>query len=161
MSKQYVTGTEELIRRLRFVGATFAVPVVVEEVTQALYRRTLERFDAEEDPEGNRWTPLADSTLARRKRAGGKPGKPILVQTEDLRASIKIIRGLAAGLTYTNTGVGSRIGVSDPDQVRKARTHQNGYSARGIPQRRFLGFGAADDKIVLGVLQRISKEAGL
>lgn len=149
---KYVRGAERLGRRIATIRAAVSVPVLVREANELLLRRTLDRFDREVDPDGKPWPALAGSTLERRKRANGFVGKPKLVQTGELRASIQLIRG-GEGTLYTNTGAGGRIGIEgDEALVGKARAHQRGY--KNIPVRRFLGIGKNDVTAVDGLLRR-------
>lgn len=149
---RYVRGAEKLGKRIATIRAVLSVPALVQEANQLLLRRTLRRFDQQVDPDNRPWTPLAESTLARRGRAGGSKGSPILVQSGELRRSIKIIKG-GAGTIYTNTGAEGRIGVEGSESlVGKARAHQRG--TKNIPVRRFLGIGRPDVKAVDGLLRR-------
>lgn len=156
----FVRGYEKLSRRIATIRASLAVPPLTEAIGRLLLKRTLERFDREVDPDGQRWRELEPETLARRGRANGGSGKKILNATGQMRGAIRIIRGAdAVGAVYTNTGARVRIGISDPDQVGKARAHQRGY--RHIPVRRFLGIGALDVRAVDGLLRRAAAKAEL
>lgn len=157
MDTQFVKGAEKLATRIRTIRATLAVSVLENEIGQLLLRRTLDRFDREVDPDNKPWTPLAPSSLERRRRSGGKQGKKILVQSGAMRGAIRRIRGSASGLVAANTGAGFRIGVDDQEQTGKALAHQKGTSS--IPVRRFLGIGRLDIKAVDGLLRRRSIEA--
>ena len=151
---RYVRGAEKLGKRIATIRAALSVPVIAREANELLLRRTLARFDREVDPDGKPWPALASETLARRNRANGYPGKPKLVQTGELRASIKLLRG-GEGSVYTNTGAGGRIGIEgDENLVGKARAHQRGYG--NIPVRRFLGIGRNDVTAVDGLMRRIA-----
>lgn len=149
---KFVRGAERLGRRIATVRAALSLPLLVRETNELLLRRTLDRFDREVDPDGKPWPALADTTLERRRRAGGYPGKAKLVQTGELRASIQLIRG-GEGTIFTNTGAGGRIGIEgDEELIGKARAHQRGLN--NIPVRRFLGIGRNDITAVDGLLRR-------
>ena len=159
---KFVRGAEKLRRRIQTIRDTLGVKALTTEIGDLLLRRTLDRFDKQVDPDGRPWTPLAQSTLERRKRAGGRPGMPILRQSGELRGSIKLIRtAVEAGTaTYVNTGAGVRIGVEgDSDLIGKARAHQKGYKPKGIPIRRFMGVGRLDITAVDGLMRRAAKKA--
>lgn len=156
-----VRNVERLSQRLKTIRAALSVPLLTKEIGNLLLRRTLVRFEDEEDPQGRPWAPLKDSTLARRKREGGRPGKKILQQTEGLKRAIRIIRSTGAeGAIYTNTGALVRIGVEDGPHIEKARTHQRGLRARNIPARRFLGVAYKDVAAADALLRRASRRAG-
>lgn len=138
---KFVDGAEKLKRRIATITASLALPAMMNEIGELLLRRTLRRFDAEVDPDNQKWKPLASETLQRRKRSGGYEGKKILVQTGEMRKAIDIIRG-GAGSVYTNTGAGVRIGIQDEEIAVRGRVHNSGLG--GIPQRRFLGIGKTD-----------------
>lgn len=156
---KFVSGVAKLQRRIATIRATLSLPVMTEEIGQLLLRRTLARFDAEVDPDNKPWKPLSSETLRRRNRAGGKPGAPILVQTQKMRNSIRLIRGSASGAVFTNTGAGVRIGITDPEQVDKARAHN--YGTGNIPVRRLLGVAALDVKSVDSLLRRRAVKLGI
>lgn len=126
---------------------------------------TRARFDAERGPDGERWGPLADSTLRRAmlsgvKRGKGKKrrqltrrgggtkagairklaGKRILVESGDLRDTLRY-RATATGLEF---GTDRKYGA----------THQFGDEARGIPARPYLGINDEDRAEILGILRR-------
>jgi hypothetical protein len=149
---KFVKGAEKLSRRIATIRAALALPVLVNETGELLLRRHLKRFDEQVDPSGRPWKPLAASTLARRGRANKSQSSRILYQTGQLRAAIRIIRGDVTGSIFSNTGAGVRIGVSDPDQVGKARVHNYGYGYTS--QRRFLGVGPLDIRAVDALMRR-------
>lgn len=152
---RYVNGARKLGVRIRTIRDALNLPVLTGEIERLLLARTLRRFDRQLDPNENKWAPLKEDSLRRREQKG----RPLLVQTGDMRRAIQIIRGSAEGAIYTNTGASIRIGISDPDQVDKARTHQRGYKT--IPARKFLGIGRNDVKAVDGLLRRAAENAGL
>lgn len=157
---KYVRGVNKLAQRIRTIREHFGVAALTDEVGALLLRRTLERYDREVDPDGRPWVPLANTTLERRRRAGGNLGKKILVQTGALRASIKLVRGALSGAIATNTGAGVRIGVEDPEQLAKAGAHNYGRGA--VPMRKFLGVGRLDVKAVDSLMRRrVTKMEGL
>jgi phage gpG-like protein len=147
----YVRGAQRLSQRIQTIRTNLSLPSMVDEITDLLFKRTLQRFDAQVDPDNVPWRPLAAYTLQRRAREGFSPG-PILQRTRALRSAIRVIRGAATGATYTNTGANSRIGVTDPDIVPYAAAQNKGTDH--IPARRFLGIGRLDVKAVDSLLRR-------
>lgn len=144
---EYIRGAARLGQRLNTLRVTLALPPMMEEIENLLLNRTLRRFDQEVDPDGRPWRELSFETR-KRKPLGSKK----LRETGQMRASIKRIKGSAAGAMYAITGAGFRIGIDDPDQVDKGRAHQ--YGTRHIPVRRFLGIGRLDVKAVDSLLRR-------
>lgn len=146
-----VRGGEKLRRRIATIRRAYALPPLVNEIGVLLLRRTLDRFDRQLTPEGTLWAPLKDTTLARKKREGFGD-KPSLVRTNEMRKSIRVLRGMATGAVYTNTGAGLRIGIDNPEAVSRARANNAGTSR--IQARRFLGVGRLDIKAVDSLLRR-------
>jgi phage gpG-like protein len=154
---RYVGGVQKLGRRIATIRAAFSLPVLTDQISDLLVRRAKDRFEKQQDPDGKMWTPLAATTLARRRRAGGIPGRKILSQTNELRDSIRAIKGALGGIFAVNTGAGVRIGFVGGEHLQlKARAHSYGNKKRGLPQRRILGVGAADVKAVDGLLRRVA-----
>lgn len=147
---QFVRGADKLSARIQSIKAAIALPSLTSEIADLLVRRTLQRFDREEDPDGKKWAPLATETLATKQRLGyGKKG--ILKRTESLREAIGRIRG-GIGTFAVNTGAGFRIGIKDPATVDRARALN--YGTNKIPARRFLGIGRLDVKAVDSLMRR-------
>ena len=145
----YVRGAERLARRIQTIRRSLALPVLTNEIGELLLRRTLDRFDREVDPDGDRWVPLKSGTQRVKARLGVGG---ILKRTLRLRNSIRLIRGSVTGLIFTNTGAGIRIGVADPTAAVYGGYHNRGV--RPNPQRRFLGIGELDVKSVDSFLRR-------
>jgi Phage virion morphogenesis family. len=153
---RYVRGPEKLARRMATIRATLALPVLTNEVAELLLKRTLVRFEAQVDPDNTPWRALAPATELRRKQSGYDPKHPILQRTQELKHAIHILRGLAPGAVFTNTGAGARIGVSDEGIIGRARAHQRGTAH--VPMRRFLGIGRLDVKAVDSQLRRLGAQ---
>ncbi len=147
----FVNGAARLSQRIRTISKNLALPVLVNEIGDLLLARTLRRFDAEITPDNDPWADLAPSTI-QTKAQQGYGSKKKLVRTGKMREAIRIIRGNAAGATYTNTGAGVRIGVADEEVAVYARVQNSGNSH--VPSRRFLGIGALDVKSVDSFLRR-------
>lgn len=87
-------------------------------------RQTIkERFDKEQTPDGEKWKPLAPSTIKARKKRHKKGIMKILQDTGELRRSIK----------YEAEDDCVKVGSN----LKYARTHQFGRGK--IPRRPFLG----------------------
>ena len=153
---RFVYGARRLQVRIATIRAALVLPALSQELGKLLVRRTLERFDREVDPGERPWKALKTDTL---KRRSGSGSTKILNRTGALRGAIRLIRGGQDSI-YTNTGAGVRIGVDDPRQLTKARTHQRGYPKGNIPARRFLGIGKNDVKSVDSFLRRRADVAG-
>src|SRR5471030_1248932 len=144
LDTKFLKGADKMAQRIRTIRANTGLPSMVEELGQFILRRTLESFDKEEDPDGRKWAPLSDITIRRRIREHFPGETPILNRMGDLRKSIELIRGSAAGTLFSNTGVGVRIGITDPLLAKIGLFLNNGTNR--IPARRFLGIGALDIK---------------
>lgn len=155
LDTKYVRGADRLQQRIATIRANLNLPAMVEEIGALLLRRTKERFEAETDPDGNRWEPLKNQTLARRQR-GGFDGK-MLQRTQALKNAIALIKG-GAGSTFVNTGAAVRIGIQDPRIAAYARVQQQGLPSKHIPARRFLGIGRLDVKAVDSLLRRKAQQ---
>ncbi len=104
-------------------------------------RQTIkERFDKEQTPEGEKWKPLAPTTIKRKKRH--KRGQmKILHDTGELRKSITY----EAGNDYVKVG----------SKLKYARTHQFGRG--NIPARRFLGVTEGEKEHISSMLNQYVK----
>lgn len=96
------------------------------------------RFKAEQDPDGKNWKPLADSTLALKRKRGKS--------TKILRQDGYLADKTAYNVTNDNVEFGS--------QEVYARLHQFGGNAgRGkkvtVPARPWLGVGKNDETLLL------------
>ena len=145
-----VRGTERLLARIKLIRETIDPPGLMDDIANLIKKRVLQRFDRQVDPNGVKWRPLEPSTIAR-KRRGGYGGKAALVRTGKLRDSIKVIRG-QAGSRYTNTGLGFRIGIENPEIAKYAAVQNRG--SRHVTARKFLGIGRSDIAAVEALLRR-------
>lgn len=147
-----VLGTQEVIERLHKVNA-LALGVVGEIALQDLMvRRVRARFDQGVDPSGSPWPGLMESTIKRKSYKSGGSAKKLLVRTGLLRSSLGILRGSNQGLLAFSTGLGFRIGVTDPEAARYGRLHN--YGLGGQEKRQFIGLGASDVRSVQTFLNR-------
>lgn len=155
---KYVSGARKLGRRIQTIRKNLSLPALIPEIGDLLYKRTMDRFRREVDPNENPWAPLAESTLAR-KEAEGFGDEQKLVRKGYLRDAIQIIRGGIADATFVNTGAGLRIGITDPGVAEYAKVQRRGIPGR-MPAREFLGIGRLDVKAVDSLLRRRAKQAG-
>ena len=139
-----VSGQQALISKLKRVRRGLPDVVASEEAKLLLVRRILARFDSQVTPDGSPWEPLKPRTIAIKKRMGAPRPAQGLYRWGALRASIGVIQGSNAGLLAVNTGMGFRIGVTDPDVAGYARIQQ--YGNDRIPARPFLGLSDLDIK---------------
>ncbi len=165
----FVNGAQRLGQRIATIRARLALPVMTAEIGRLLLDRTMRRFDAQTDPDGNRWRALSPLTLRSRNRQGF-PDVPILFRTGTLRNAIQIIRGkVSSGAEYINTGAGLRIGVTRQNanyvQTTSSRSvnvadvaRYMNKGTRTVPKRRFLGVGRLDVKAVDSLLRRRGAE---
>lgn len=122
------------------------------EVSTLILSRIKARFIQGVAPDGTPWPGLLDSTIKRKRRKGlPRPDAP-LFGTGRLYRSIKIIQGNNLGLLTTNTGVGVRIGVSDPIVAKYGRIHNEGLYDQ--EQRKFIGLSRLDVAAVAALLRR-------
>lgn len=93
-------------------------------VGKYVQRQTIkERFDKEQTPDGQKWKPLAPSTVKHRKKRHKKGNMKILQDTGELRRSVTY----EAGDNFVKVG----------SKLKYARTHQ--FGRKKIPARPFLG----------------------
>lgn len=151
-----VTGQQSLIRKLKRVR--LGLPGVIEndEAKQLLVRRIRARFDSQVDPDNQPWEPLKPRTVEIKKRLGAPKPNQALYRWGALRDSIDVISGSNAGLFSMNTGLGFRIGVTDPDVAAYARIQQYGNSR--IAARPFLGLNELDIKSYRSLASRKLKK---
>lgn len=113
---------------------------ILDAAADMVLEHTLTRFLMEEDPDHERWTPLAPSTLKQREREG--TGNQILFRTGALFHSIEILPG--SNPFERVIGSFSDYGIF----------HQEGTSR--MPQRMFLGITDEEpDQVLLLILHRI------
>lgn len=146
----FVRGAAKLSARIASIRRGVNLPDMTREIGDLILKRTLTRFDKEQDPDGVAWKPLSPVTIETKRRKG-YGGKGKLKRTEGLRNAIRIIRG-GRGTVYTNTGAEVRIGVEDSKIAPRARAQNAGTPT--IPARRFLGIGRLDVKAVDSLLRR-------
>ena len=104
---------------------------VMSSIGEYMVRRTRQRFDSETSPDGVKWAPLAEATIAaKRERRTNAPPTAILKSTFTLRDTI----------AYVPTETSVKIGT--PQEYGKF--HQ--YGTRRIPARPFLGYNQQDLK---------------
>lgn len=120
----------------------------LEEIGEVLTASTKRRFASETDPEGNRWAPNSEVTLARKRGAkilteGGYLGDLITWQMADPKA-------VAVGSNQVYAAV-QQFGAK---QGAFGRTKRNAPIPWGdIPARPFLGLSEEDGERVLEILR--------
>lgn len=155
-----VTGHNKIRKKINALSGVSAALMSKQHLQRLMLERTLERFDKEVDPAGNRWAPLSEQTIYRRMYTGGHPNKT-LYQFGTLRNSIGVTskRGLASA-----TNLGFRIGIdsSDPRIIGIARLQNFGgytWEGRRVPARRFLGIGRDDQRAAEGLMDQLATSA--
>jgi phage gpG-like protein len=94
---------------------------------------------------------LKQITIRIKKSQGAPfPEKPLL-RTGRLFNAIQAIRINAS--FQSNTGLGFRIGVTDPEAAKYGRLHDQGLSTRTV-QRKFMGVSARDAKALTDLIRR-------
>ena len=151
-----VTGQQSLVRKLKRVRLGLPDVINNDEAKRLLVRRIRQRFDAQVDPDNMPWEPLKPRTVEIKKRLGAPRPQQALFRWGALRDSIDVIRGSNAGLFSMNTGLGFRIGVTDPEVAGYARIQQYGNSR--IPARPFLGLSDLDIKSYRSLASRKLKK---
>lgn len=144
-----IRGADRLVTRLRTLREQYDISDMMDGVAKLLLERTLDRFDRQVAPDGEPWADLLPTTLARRRK--DYSGKPPLVRTGKLRASIGAIKG-GSGSVFTNTGAGVRIGIQNPEIAAYAGVQTRGN--RHVTARPFLGVSDLDVRAVDGFLRR-------
>lgn len=147
-----VFGVREAVRKLQRVSAAAAGVVADGEIAELLVRRVRARFAQGVSPDGKPWAGLLPSTIGRKKRKGYKYPNSPLRGSDRLYQSIKVIQGVNTGLLAGSTGLGYRIGVSDPVAAQYGRIHNYGYA--GQEERRFIGLSALDVLAASNYLRR-------
>ncbi|QEW05649.1 phage virion morphogenesis protein [Nitrincola iocasae] len=115
---------------------------VMAEIAEYLHGRTREHFDNQQDPDGNAWAPLADSTLERKQAQGVPINKILHGQTLHLRDTIFPFFG--------NDEAGVSTG---PGTDAYAATQMFGDESRNIEARPFMGLGEEDEREVLAIIE--------
>lgn len=142
---EVVRGMNQLQRSLNRL-ADLEVRLITKPIAEQVLDSTRQRFRDARAPNGQPWTPLADSTVAARRKGRRRRGSTpqILLDTARLRNSI----------SYQVKGLTIEWGTN----VRYARIHQlGGRAGRGrkvnIPARPFLGFSPADRAFIQKTLR--------
>ena len=115
---------------------------VMSEIAEYLHGRTRDNFDAEQDPDGNAWAPLKDSTKKRKADMGVPINKILHGQSLHLRDTIFPF--------WSDNEAGVSTG---PGTDAYAAAQQFGYLARNIPARPFMGISADDEREILAILE--------
>ena len=120
-----VEGLERLKQRLKATADKLQnMRQFWSSVGMYVQRQTIrERFNKEQSPEGQKWKPLVESTIRRRKKRHKRGNMKILQDTGELRRSV----------AYEAHDDSVRVG----SKLKYARTHQFGRGR--IPARPFLG----------------------
>jgi phage gpG-like protein len=156
LDNRVVTGADKLRNRIATIRRSVALPVLVDQIGALLLRRVKVRFDQGVTADGAKWPELSAVTKADKDKLGFG-GKGMLRRTDEMRNSIKLIRGNVTGTTFTNTGGGVRIGIENPAVISRARAHNRGVTRMKIPARRFLQIGSSDVKAVDSLMRRKSE----
>ncbi len=115
---------------------------MMSEIAEYLHGRTRDHFDNQQDPDGNAWAPLADSTLERKQALGVPINKILHGQTLHLRDTIFPFFGT------------DEAGVSTgPGTDAYAATQMFGDESRNIEARRFMGLGEEDEREILDIIE--------
>ena len=111
-------------------------------VGRYVQRQTIkERFDKEQSPDGQKWKPLAPSTVKHRKKRHKKGNMKILQDTGELRRSI----AYEAGDNFVKVG----------SKLKYARTHQ--FGRKNIPARPFLGVNDMEKQQIISMFRQYVK----
>jgi len=151
-----VTGQQALVTKLKRIRLGLPDVVESDEAKQLLVRRIRARFDAQRGPDNSAWEPLKPRTVEIKKRIGAPKPQQALYRFGALRDSIGVIRGRNAGLLTSNTGLGFRVGVTDPEVAWYARV-QN-YGTDRIPARPFMGLNELDIRAYRSLASRKLKK---
>ncbi|SIS87998.1 phage virion morphogenesis protein [Neptunomonas antarctica] len=136
--------SQPITDRLRRLAASArdAQPAMME-IAEFLHERTRDHFDNEQDPDGNPWAPLAESSQGAKRRKGVPVDQILHGQSLHLRDTIfPFWSNNEAGVS---TGLGSEA---------YAATHQFGADKRKIPARPFLGLSAEDENEIVDILNQ-------
>ena len=123
----------------RAMNATYAFNLIAAQMEAT----TIRRFKTTTSPDGARWKPLADSTVARRRKGSSVP----LSDTGTLKNSI------------AGSGKAGSKQATVSTNIQYAAIHNYGGKAgRGrkvnIPQRQFMGIAAGEVKRYNAILNR-------
>jgi len=125
-------AVKDRLKRLAQVAGDISPALT--EIGEHLIRSHQQRFADGVDPEGNDWEPLAESTLARKKKNADK----VLIEHGDLMGS----------LHYNNNGHELEFGTN----LIYGATHQFGREGDGIPARPFLGISDDDQREIVNII---------
>lgn len=147
-----VVGAAEAVRKIAHVRQQALGVLSDRELSTLILTRLKARFIQGVAPDGTPWPGLLETTIERKKRGGSKRPSTLLYDSGRLYNSIKIIQGSNAGLMTMNTGIGVRIGVSDPIAAQYGRLHNEGLG--GQEKRQFIGLSRLDILAVSSLLRR-------
>lgn len=152
-----VAGSRTLRERLLAIRDLPKTVAKDPRIEDTLVERTKKRFDTKKAPDGRRWKTLSRLFF---KRVQNQDRTDILVDTGSLRDSIGV-----TGRRGTATGLGFRIGITNPRLFGRASTHQSGgisaLTGGRVPARPFIGVSRQDVTIIERLLKSIAREKGL
>lgn len=136
---------------------------VMNRVAQVMEEGTRKHFEEERGPDGQKWKPLADSTLLAYMRRASPGG--LLTKRGNTRA--KAIKALAQKKILRDSGdlshlLGRQVTASSAQlssNMKYAATHQFGDDKRNIPARPFFGFSEAITAGIVAAAQDYITEA--
>ncbi|MGB0468325.1 MAG: phage virion morphogenesis protein [Pontibacterium sp.] len=126
----------------RLLNLTQNTQPVMMEIAEYLHGRTRDNFDQEQDPDGNAWAALKDSTKKRKADIGVPVDQILHGKSLHLRDTIFPFWSDDEAGVSTGPGTGAY-----------AATHQFGDDRRNIPARPFLGISDGDEREILEILQ--------
>lgn len=161
MANQHVTGAQSVRTRLAKLRVSLSGVVSTDAVQAFMVRRVKSRLTRGVTPENQPFTPLAVSTVLRKKSMANRGlisasdiTKPLLRTRTMLNAITVVRRNAAASM---NTMMGFSVGV-DPNSpaAAYARLMNKGgkIGRRTIPARPFLGVSNLDVRAFAGLLAR-------
>lgn len=146
-----ISGVKAFQNRLRKIRELPRRVANAPEVRETIVERTKDRFRTKRDPKGKRWKRLNREGVILRQNTNLND---ILVDSGELRDSIGVTsrRGTA-------TGLGFRIGVTDPTLAGVLAMHQRGgispLTGGEVPARQILGISKQDLTVIERLLKRI------
>lgn len=147
----HISDHRRIIQRIQNIRERMPQTIQEPQLMAFMERRVKARFIQGVDPEGNRWAALTPATIRIKKAAGSAfPEKP-LIRTGRLFNSIQAIRTNAGFQSVT--GLGFRVGVTDPEAAKYGRMHDQGLVPR-TSQRKFMGVSARDAKALTDLIRR-------
>lgn len=151
----YATADQEIRRLIDKIEDKAAIHRVI---GMALYDQTMDRFEREESPDGNKWAPLTPLTLSNRRQPRG-----ILRDSGELMRSIHFEASSSRAEVGTNLNH-PKVWVMQHGATIKARrvpflripAGGGGFvSAKrvSIPARPYIGIGMDDEEMVREALE--------